>query len=95
MFESEIEIGFGAIIDGSSNTLLCVAANDANAVKFWTEPSDLTINQFVNMALGKEISMVFCDGRTQALSQDTSAADLRRIAARNDGEVVTALKGRK
>lgn len=94
VFEPELQLSFADIPDGSSNTLLFAAANDANAAKFWTEPSDLMINQFVNMASGKEISVAICDGSVLALSQDTSSADLRRLATRNDGEVVTDLKGK-
>ena len=95
IFESEMEIRFGAISDGSSNTLLCIAANNENAVKFWTEPSDLTIDQFIDMSSGRNLSVSACDGSVSELPDDVSRTDLRRLATRNDGEVVTTLKKRK
>ena len=93
IFEPGAEVGFGSITDGSSNTILCVASKDQNDNRFWTEPSDLTIDQFIEMASTEgTLNLVICDGAVLEISDYISRTDLRLLATRNDGQVVTALK---
>ncbi len=88
IFEPGVKVSFASISDGSSNTILCVALKDQS--RFWTEPSDLTIDQFVDFVSGESLIVSFCDGSVFELADDISRADLRRLAIRNDGEVVNA-----
>lgn len=95
IFEPGVEVGFAQIIDGSSNTVLCVAPQSADQNRFWTEPSDLTIDQFIDLASGGNMIVGISDGAVFELNDAMSRADLRHLAIRNDGEVVTALREKK
>ena len=90
----EGSIGFGDIIDGASNTILIVEANQENAVP-WTKPSDLDIDQVQDL-LGAcrgvwpgSINVAFCDGSCHSLiEQIISNQELRILMTYNDGEKV-------
>ena len=94
IFEPSMRMGFAAITDGSSNTILCVATTGDENVRFWTEPSDLTIDEFIKDAtLLGSINIGICDGAVVNLSDDVSSEELRHLATRNDGQVVRAHVG--
>ena len=90
VFEPGVKVKFSSIIDGSSNTILCVNLKDEGQSRFWTEPSDLTIDQFIDVAGGGSLIVCICDGSVVELPDNISSADLRRLATRNDNEVVKA-----
>ena len=89
----EGSIGFGDIIDGASNTILIVEANQENAVP-WTKPSDLDIDQVQDL-LGAcrgvwpgSINVAFCDGSCHSLiEQIISNQELRVLMTYNGGEI--------
>ena len=93
MFDpEELELGFGNITDGSSNTILCVEANEDVAVE-WTKPQDLPFGKDRADANVGELQpggfvAVFCDGSTHFISSRIDLETLVNLILRNDGNVV-------
>jgi len=93
MFEvTERKIGFGSITDGSSNTILCVEANEANAIE-WSKPADLAfdpeedVTQVGSMRPAGFVA-VLCDGSCHTMSKDLSQDVIKHLIQRADGNVV-------
>ena len=88
----ELELGFANIADGSSNTILCVEANEDVAVE-WTKPQDLPFDKDRADANVGELRpggfvAVFCDGSTHFISSRIDLETLVNLILRNDGNVV-------
>jgi len=93
MFESGESVGFGKIIDGSSNTLLLAQMNQQSAI-MWTKPADVKftpgtpVAQLAETANGN-VLMALCDGSTQSIKvEDTDATNLELLIQRNAGKIV-------
>lgn len=81
-----------SIVDGTSNTIMFVEADDDVAVE-WTKPADLPFNPENPMrGLGglrpTGFNAAFCDGSVQFIEQTIDWEMLRRMAIRNDGEII-------
>jgi hypothetical protein len=80
------------ILDGTSNTIMVVEADDSKAVP-WTKPDDLEYDE-KNPATGLGglfkggFNAVLCDGSAHFLPSSIEADSLRRLFKRNDGEPV-------
>lgn len=80
------------ITDGTSNTILIVEVNDANAV-IWTKPDDLDVDakDALSRLVRPELTgfaASFADGSVRFLSQAIDAEMLQALFMRNDGKVV-------
>lgn len=91
MFPGKEQIGFGAVIDGLSNTVMFVEANSASAV-IWTKPDDLEIDPM--NAKRKIIGLrkrgflaAMGDGSVRFFDDSISNDDLRIMFGRNDGMI--------
>ena len=93
----EVAVGMKEITDGTANTIFVVEI--ANSGKHWMEPHDLEMDQMslaVNSKSGPGISsahpgvamVVFADGHTAALSNNTPSETIRRLLTIADGEPV-------
>ena len=81
-----------SFVDGTSNTIMFVEADDDVAVE-WTKPADLPFNPENPMrGLGglrpAGFNAAFCDGSVQFIDRSIDWEMLRRMAIRNDGKVV-------
>jgi prepilin-type processing-associated H-X9-DG protein len=84
--------GFRDIRDGSSNTILIVAAADDEGV-VWTKPDDWDVdldNPLKGLqADGREgANVAFCDGSVRWIPLTTAANAMRALITRDGGEVV-------
>ena len=93
MFDpTNLRIGFGSIADGSSNTILCVEANEDAAIE-WSKPQDLS---FDKAAPGKDVgdlrpggfNAALCDGSVQFFSSSIDSKSLANLILRADGNIV-------
>jgi hypothetical protein len=80
------------IKDGTSNTVMFVEADENMAVE-WTKPADLDFDPENPMrGLGTlrpgGFNAAFCDGSIHFISWDLDPEMFRRMALRNDGEIV-------
>jgi len=80
------------ILDGTSNTILVVEADDSKAVP-WTKPEDFTPDDKNPMAglVGlrrRGFLALFCDGSVRLISNKTAAETLKALFTRDGGEVV-------
>lgn len=87
----EDELGFGDITDGSSNTILCVEANE-NAGIEWSKPSDIEFDPEkesteIGSARPGGFSAALCDGSTHFLSKSFDWDLLKNLIQRNDGNI--------
>ena len=83
-------IGFGDIIDGSSNTILTVDASQEFAVE-WLKPGPLDAEAVdIDKLFGQRGGMTagFCDGSVQRLSKRVGSDKLRAFFTRSGGEDV-------
>jgi len=92
VFEGPKPVGFAAIADGTSNTIMVVEADDDRAV-VWTKPEDLKYDAETPLkGLGKmtpkAFVALFCDGSVQKVPLDLSVEDLRALFTRNGKEVI-------
>ena len=83
---------FGATVDGSSNTILFVKANDDRAVE-WTRPADISFDPAnpwdgLDNAMASGFHAVFADGSTHVLHSALDDETIANLAQRNDGMVV-------
>jgi hypothetical protein len=98
IFESGDGIPFSKIRDGTSNTLAFLEANEDHAV-IWTQPDDLKVDwkeplkglKLWKVEKGAVFLAVFCDGTVQAIGDQISRDDLRRLLQKNDGEPIGAI----
>lgn len=80
------------ILDGTSNTIMVVEANDAKAV-IWTKPDDLEpdeenpLNGLVGLRPNAFIA-AFCDGSVRVMGGAIEAASLNGLFTKDGGEVV-------
>lgn len=82
------KVTFGAITDGSSNTILLVIVKDQLKVP-WTAPQDYVFDpdkpsDGLKFAADKRTPVAMCDGSTMSLLKDNDWANLFEM---NDGEV--------
>lgn len=80
------------ILDGTSNTIMVVEANDKNAV-IWTKPDDIEINaknpiDGLIQANGRGFNALFADGSVRFIASGIDAATLRALFTASGGEVV-------
>lgn len=92
VFEGPKPIGLRSIIDGSSNTIIVVEADDDRAV-IWTKPEDLKYDVEKPLTgLGKMTPKGFlalmCDGSVQRIPLDTSLDDIRALFTKDGRETV-------
>lgn len=88
----EKSIGFGAITDGSSNTIFAAEANENAAIE-WSKPQDL---EFDRDRPGKDVgdlrpggfNVVLCDGSVHFVSSNVDSETLANMILRADGNVV-------
>ncbi len=84
------------VTDGTSNTIMVVEADDANAV-VWTRPDDWNVDAETAMSglfLGHAASEVgsnfgFADGSVRFLKERIKPATLRALLSRNGGEIIS------
>ena len=85
-------IRFAQILDGTSNTIMTVEANDPSAV-IWTKPDDFVpdpetpLKGLVGLNPGGFL-VGFCDGSVRFISADIDPDTLRALFTRDGGEVV-------
>ena len=90
--DAKRKIGFGAITDGTSNTIMFVESNEANAIE-WTKPGDIPfdpkqpVGATVN-ALPGGFNAVFCDGSTHFITDTVPQMTLKHLIMRADGNPV-------
>ncbi|MDA1231420.1 MAG: DUF1559 domain-containing protein [Planctomycetota bacterium] len=81
-------VGLRDITDGTSNTILAVAAA-ADTAEVWTKPGGLEFNpddpKKVLGQLGNEFLVLMCDGYVRYLKSDIDEDTLRKLIQRNDG----------
>ena len=92
MFAPDKPAKFGNIHDGSSNTIMIIELNPANAMT-WTAPADWNISpdspkSAVGNAWPDRIMVAFCDGSTLSLRNDISEEKLLGLATRAGGEII-------
>jgi hypothetical protein len=86
-------VGFADITDGTSNTLLTVAAGDEKAV-IWTKPDDFNPDEAMSPVLelmglnSGGFQAGFGDGSVRFISQSIDPSVLEALFTRNGGEVV-------
>ncbi len=88
----EKPVGFRDVIDGTSNTIMCVQAGPEKAVT-WSKPEDLEFNQENPLAaLGtipaKGFRTALLDGGCYTIPKDIELETLRRLIQHNDGQPV-------
>jgi hypothetical protein len=90
VFPPDRSLGLADILDGSSNTLLMVEADEDQAV-IWTRPDDLRYDPenpragLGNARLGGFLA-AFCDGSVQFLGDDIDLDILRQLVKPNDSD---------
>jgi len=93
IFPGKEAIGMAKIVDGTSNTILAVEANDASAVD-WTKPDDFVPDPkaptkgLVGLRPAG-FNVLMADGSVRFLSDATSAGILQALFSRDGGEVVS------
>jgi hypothetical protein len=93
MFPGRDPVRIRDVTDGTSNTLLVVEANDANAV-IWTRPDDLKVDPKQPLAglagqPSKGFQALFADGSVRYLPETIDPKNLAALFTRNGGEVVS------
>ncbi|MFW6170055.1 MAG: DUF1559 domain-containing protein [Planctomycetota bacterium] len=84
---------FRDIEDGTSNTIMIVEVNDANAVT-WTKPDDFELNEKNPLSGGLRgmrpgvFLASFCDGAVHAISTNLDPQTLKALFTRGGGEMV-------
>lgn len=83
---------FADIVDGTSNTLMVVEADDKQAVT-WTKPDDLDFDpKKPHTGLGTlrngQFLVLFCDGSVRFISSKITADMLNRLVDRQDGKPI-------
>lgn len=97
MFDPDGEdVGFGNITDGSSNTILCVEANEDAAIE-WTKPQDLSLDKANPRADVGDLrpggfNIVLCDGSTHFVASGIDAELFVNMILMNDGNIVDSSK---
>ena len=91
MLETNRQIGFGAIFDGSSNTVFCINAHHDLAVN-WTKPADISpsnmpgSSNFFHTIEGKGL-LALCDGSCRTAELEVLKPIMTSLIRRNDGQV--------
>ena len=84
-------IRFGEVLDGLSNTLMAVEANDDSAV-IWTQPDDLVPDmQVLHQMVGlhrNQFAVLMADGRVIWLPSDLAHDTLMQVISRAGGEPI-------
>ena len=86
-------IGVRDIIDGTSNTIMVVEADDKHAV-VWTKPDDLNWDEdkpkegLKSPSIRDGFLAALADGSVRVIMDDVDGDLIRRLFLRNDGEVI-------
>jgi len=80
------------IVDGTSNTILCLEVDDDHAV-VWTKPEDWSFDperpaRGLGHLQGNGFYAAFCDGSVRFLANKIDPETLRRLLIRDDGQPV-------
>jgi hypothetical protein len=92
MFSGKEGVRIQDIVDGTSNTIMIVEADDKHAVE-WTRPADYAYDAD-NPGAGliglraRGFLAAFCDGSVRLIPQTADAETLRRLFQYNDGRPV-------
>jgi prepilin-type processing-associated H-X9-DG protein len=83
---------FADIVDGTSNTILCLEVDDDQAV-IWTKPDDWPFDpenpaRGLGRLHGNGFYVAFCDGSVHFLLNKIDPQTLRNLIMRNDGQPV-------
>ena len=89
---ADLEVGFGGIADGSSNTALFVEADLSEAVE-WTRPADWVFDLAnpsagLGAVRGDGFNMVTADGKVHFVPNTVSDDVIANLMQRNDGQFV-------
>jgi hypothetical protein len=92
IFADKGRMGFRDILDGTSNTIMIVEADDDHAV-IWTKPDDLKFDEKKPLAGLGEIRKggflaAMCDGAVHFIPSTITPATLVKLVFRNDGEAI-------
>jgi hypothetical protein len=92
IFTDEDKMHFRDIVDGTSNTIMVVEADDDHAV-IWTKPEDLNFDEKKpHTGLGKlrqgGFLATMCDGAVHFIPSTIAAETLLRLVFRNDGKAI-------
>jgi hypothetical protein len=85
-------IGMASIVDGTSNTILAVEANDERAA-VWTKPADFTpgmrspIEGLTGVRPGGFV-VLMCDGSVRFISESVAHDTMRSLLTRDDGRAI-------
>ena len=81
-------VGFEAITDGSSNTLMLVNVPNELAVE-WTKPSEFDPDDdVIKLILSQKFTAAIADGSLQRFSENVTIDDFKEIWTRDGGEIV-------
>jgi hypothetical protein len=88
MFAGKKGVAIKDVIDGTSNTILLVEADDEHAVE-WTKPVDLKFDAEKPLTgLRPAFSALFVDGSVHYFAKQPEAKVMKALFTRNGGEVV-------
>jgi hypothetical protein len=92
MFDGKQGLRFSDVVDGTSNTIMVVEANDKKAV-YWTQPEDFPIDTKEPLAglvheNREDFFALFGDGSAHAVRATIRPERLRALFTRNGGEDV-------
>jgi hypothetical protein len=92
MFPNKQGLRIADVVDGTSNTIFLVDADDANAV-IWTKPDDWQLNpkqprKGLSLRFDRGFLMLFVDGSVRILPKTITDMTLNAVFTRNGGEVI-------
>lgn len=93
LFSLDEPVGFGAITDGTSNTILAV---EASAAVPWTKPEDIELDpeqdlpEFGGMGWAGGFNAAFADGSVRFLKHSIAMEVLKALITKAGGEVISA-----
>ena len=91
VFEPGVTVTIGQILDGLSNTIYVVTADDG---VIWSKPEELNYTATGSMpkigqkAFSGGTNVLLCDGSVRFLRNTVADSTLRQLVERNDGQVI-------